>query len=190
MNYGASRKNVEAGIRLIVNIQIKNIYLIYQILINHSYICFKFRKVEKLENIIFYTIDKSIRSYRIYAQKRLRENGFKITIDQWLIIKVLMENPGISQQEIAEHVFKDNASVTRIIELLVKSGYLERKIHPEDRRKSDLKITKEGKKIIGDVQSLVLENRKNALMGITKKELETLHKTLLKITENCRNNPV
>ncbi len=141
--------------------------------------------MEKLENIIFYTIDKSIRSYRTFAQKRLRENGFKITIDQWLILKVLLENSGISQQEIAERVFKDNASVTRMIELLVKSDYLERKVHPKDRRKSNLKITKEGVKVIEDVQNLVLENRKIALNGVSQKELEILQKALTLIINNC-----
>ena len=88
--------------------------------------------MERLETINFYLLDKAIRTYRIYSQKKLRENGFKITVDQWLIIKVLMENPGISQQNIAEKAFKDNASVTRIIDLLVKSKYLDRKVNPKD----------------------------------------------------------
>lgn len=142
--------------------------------------------MEKLENIIFYTIDKGIRTYRMYAQKRLRENGFTITIDQWLVLKVLTENPGVMQQEIAERVFKDNASVTRIIELLVKADYLERKTNATDRRKSNLKVTSKGKKIISDVQNVVLENRANALQGISQTELETVQRVLLKITENCQ----
>lgn len=142
--------------------------------------------MEKLENIIFYTIDKGIRTYRMYAQKRLRERGFEITIDQWLVLKVLTENPGALQQKIAERVFKDNASVTRIIELLVKADYLERKTNPDDRRKSNLKVTSKGKKIISDVQNVVLENRANALQGISQTELETVQRVLLKITENCQ----
>ena len=73
--------------------------------------------MEKLKDITFYTMDKAIRTYRNFAQKKLKENGYKITIDQWLIIKAILENPGISQQELGEKVFKDNASVTRIIEL-------------------------------------------------------------------------
>jgi len=147
---------------------------------------FQISGMEKLESIIFYTIDKSIRTYRTYAQNRLKEQEFKITIDQWLIIKALMENPGISQQELGEKVFKDNASVTRIIELLVRGKYLERKINPDDRRKSNLKITDSGKKIIDDVQLLVLENRKIALKGISEKDLKTMHMVLSKITENCK----
>lgn len=141
--------------------------------------------MEKLKDITFYTMDKAIRTYRIFAQKRLRDNGYKITIDQWLIIKAILENPGISQQEIGEKVFKDNASVTRIIELLVKSEYLEREVNQNDRRKSNLKVTDEGKLIIEKVHDLVLENRKTALAGILPEELEILNKTLKKIISNC-----
>ncbi len=141
--------------------------------------------MEKLKDITFYTMDKAIRTYRNYDQKKLKENGYKITIDQWLIIKAILENPGISQQELGEKVFKDNASVTRIIELLVKSEYLERKVNPNDRRKSDLKVTNEGKLIIKKVQGLVLENRKTALTGISLEDLEVMNRTLKSIIKNC-----
>lgn len=141
--------------------------------------------MEKLKDITFYTIDKTIRTYRNFAQKKLKENGYKITIDQWLIIKAILENPGISQQELGEKVFKDNASVTRIIDLLVKSEYLQREVNQNDRRKSDLTVTKEGKSIIEKVQSLVLENRKTALAGISLEDLEIMNRTLKKIIENC-----
>ena len=143
--------------------------------------------MERLETINFYLLDKAIRTYRIYSQKKLRENGFKITVDQWLIIKVLMENPGISQQNIAEKAFKDNASVTRIIDLLVKSKYLDRKVNPKDRRTSILKVTPEGEDIINKVQDLVLQNRKMAQIGITIEELENLNSTLKKIIKNCQS---
>ena len=141
--------------------------------------------MEKLKDIIFYNMDKAIKSYRMYAQKKLKENGFKITIDQWLTIKAILENPNITQQEIAKNVFKDNASVTRIIELLVKSNYLEKKDNPEDRRKSNVVVTDEGKSIIYKVQDLVLENRKQALDTITTEELEAMNSVLQKIITNC-----
>ena len=143
--------------------------------------------MERLETINFYLLDKAIRTYRIYSQKKLRENGFKITVDQWLVIKVLMENPGISQQSIAEKAFKDNASITRIIELLVKSKYLDRKVNPKDRRTSILKVTAVGEDILSKVQDLVLQNRKMAQIGITLEELENLNSTLKKIIKNCQS---
>jgi len=141
--------------------------------------------MEKLKDITFYNMDKAIRRYRNYAQKRLRDNGFKITIDQWLVIKAILENPDITQQEIGEKVFKDNASVTRIIVLLVKSGYLERDLNPDDRRKTVLSVTDSGREIIEQVQNLVVQNRQMALSGIAEDELEILNKTLKIIIANC-----
>lgn len=140
--------------------------------------------MEKLDSIIFYNIDKAIRAYRNYAQRQLKINGFTITIDQWLIIKAILENPGITQNEIGNLVFKDNASVTRIIDLLVKSEYIIRTVHSKDRRKTNLEITDLGKKIIQDVQKIVEQNRTIALNGISKEELQIMNNTLLKISEN------
>ncbi len=80
--------------------------------------------MEKLSDIIFYTLERSIKTYRQFAQKNITGGGFNITIDQWLVLKTIQENSTISQQQLDAKVFKDFASVTRIIELLVKNGYL------------------------------------------------------------------
>ncbi|UCA59674.1 MarR family transcriptional regulator [Chryseobacterium rhizoplanae] len=143
--------------------------------------------MEKLNSIIFYNIDKAIRAYRNYAQRQLKAHGFSITIDQWLIIKAILENPGITQNEIGDLVFKDNASVTRIIDLMVKSEYIIRHVHPDDRRKTNLEVTDAGKKVIREVQNIVEINREAALKGVSKDELEMMYSALLKISENCLN---
>lgn len=148
---------------------------------------FKSENMEKLNSIIFYNIDKAIRSYRNYAQRQLKAHGYTITIDQWLIIKAILENPGITQNEIGDLVFKDNASVTRMIDLMVKSEYIIRKVHPEDRRKTLLEVTDSGVKVIKEVQNIVEKNRKTALKGISNEELEVMYSALLKISENCLN---
>ena len=142
--------------------------------------------MEQLTDITFYTIEKAIRTYRTYAQKKLKEHGFKITIDQWLIIRSLLENPGMSQQEIAEQVFKDTASVTRMITLLVKSGYVSREVHDSDRRKSNLTVTPEGVSVIRKVHSLVLKNRATALHGIAPAHLEIVNSVMKTIIANCK----
>lgn len=143
--------------------------------------------MEKLNSIIFYNIDKAIRSYRNFAQRQLKLHGFNITIDQWLIIKAILENPGITQNEIGDLVFKDNASVTRMIELLVKSEFITRTIHSEDRRKTNLEVTVSGKEIIEKVQKLIENNREISLENVSKSELETMNSALIKISENCLN---
>jgi MarR family transcriptional regulator for hemolysin len=141
--------------------------------------------MEKLDGIIFYTMDKAIRTYRQYAQKQLKLAGYTITIDQWLVIKSILENPGLPQQELATMIFKDNASVTRIIELCVKAKYLKRTISTTDRRRADLEVTAAGRKIISDVQKTVVKNRAVALAGIDQKSIAAMKNTLQAIITNC-----
>jgi DNA-binding MarR family transcriptional regulator len=143
--------------------------------------------MEKLDSILFYSIDRAIRTYRQYAQVQLKKAGFTITIDQWLIIKCILENPTITQQEIGELAFKDNASVTRIIEILVKSKYLKRKADKKDRRRFKLEVTELGVQTIHEVNEIVIRNRSVALDGIELNQINETQRVLDKITANCQN---
>ncbi len=141
--------------------------------------------MEKLEEVFFYTLEKSIKVYRKYAQSQITNKGFDITIDQWLVLKTLEQNKQLSQNQIAELVFKDVASLTRIVELLVKKKYVKRKISDSDRRKFDLEISDAGKSIIKDIHPIILENRKQALKALRKEGIATLKLQLEKIITNC-----
>ena len=142
--------------------------------------------MEKLEKIIFYTLDKAIKTYRQFAQRRLNEAGLDITIDQWLVLKAILEKPDISQLEIADVVFKDAASVTRIIDLLVRKNYLERTAHDTDRRRFTLQLTDTGSELMRNIAKVVDQNRKIALNRISEKQLEQTRQTLNTIIENCQ----
>jgi MarR family transcriptional regulator, transcriptional regulator for hemolysin len=142
--------------------------------------------MEKLDEVLFYTLEKSIKVYRKFAQNQILKNGYDITIDQWLVLKTLHENQQLSQIEIAELVFKDFASITRIIELLVQKGYINRKINMTDRRKFELEITEKGNKIIEDIYPIVIENRKQALTDLTNEEVNNLKIQLEKLIINCQ----
>lgn len=137
-----------------------------------------------LNDIIFYTLEKSIKSYRQYAQKQLIMNNFDITIDQWLILKSIKENSGLTQQQIGINVFKDYASVTRIIELLVKKNYLQRVTHT-DKRRFILRMTGEAEDLMRSIQKVINANRRKALDGIDEDKLISLKETLNKIIDNC-----
>ncbi|RZK50674.1 MAG: MarR family transcriptional regulator [Pedobacter sp.] len=141
--------------------------------------------MEKLNNTLLYTIDKCFRSYHQFAQKNVKQAGYEITIDQWLILKSIHENPDFSQNDIGKILFKDNASITRIIQLLVKAGYLNRKEHPEDRRRVQLSLTPKGIKITEEVHLIALENRANALKDVNPEHLQELKQMLDQIIKNC-----
>src|ERR1700704_4083814 len=127
-------------------------------------------KEENLKEILFYSLEKSIKTYRQFAQRQLVENGFNITIDQWLVLKALSDGPGQTQHQIAETVFKDYASVTRIIELLVEKQYLIRTMHANDRRRFNLTLTENAVKLLETMQPVIEKNRSIALKSINEQQ--------------------
>ncbi|MEM8908717.1 MAG: MarR family transcriptional regulator [Bacteroidota bacterium] len=147
-------------------------------------------QLSKLEQTVFYTIEKTIKSYRQFAQKNIKHDELDITIDQWLVLKTLADEPGISQKEMAKAVFKDNASIARMIELLVKKKYLIRSFHREDRRRYQLKMTALGKTTYEQLIPIVHANRTTALAGISNEEVALLSSLLQRITDNCQHQPI
>jgi len=142
--------------------------------------------LENLNHILFYTIEKSIKSYRQFAQRQIAAAGFDITIDQWLVLKTIEEDSTATQQQMAAKVFKDMASMTRIVELLVRKNYLLRKFNTSDRRRFDLELTATGKNLLQQIQPLIVSNRSTALKGISDENLQILQSELEKITSNVQ----
>jgi DNA-binding MarR family transcriptional regulator len=138
-----------------------------------------------LSSIIFYSLDKAIRSYRRMAQANIDRAGLAITIDQWLVLQVLLEHDDLTQNEIAERVFKDQASVARMLALLVRRKLLSAVPLPHDGRRTKLRVTKRGKQMLEDIQPIVLNNRALALAGISEEELAMMRGVLERIAANC-----
>ena len=141
--------------------------------------------LSELERTVFYALDKAIKSYRQFAQRNIRERRIDITIDQWLTLKTIKDYPDLTQKEIAEIVFKDYASVTRIIELLVAGGYLKRSFHHTDRRRYKLELTPQGEDVYKKLVPIVQQNRQTALQGLSENDIQQLKGLLQKITDNC-----
>ena len=133
---------------------------------------------------IFYQIEKAIKQYRTLAQGNLNQLGYKITINQILLMTQIDQKPDVSQVELAELLFKDVASITRMIELLVIEGFVTREENKNDRRKKDLKITKKGKKILDLAKPIIIKNRETAQKNLSEEEKETLFILLNKIIIN------
>ncbi|TGD82499.1 MarR family winged helix-turn-helix transcriptional regulator [Hymenobacter wooponensis] len=142
-----------------------------------------------LSNIIFYSLDKAIRQYRRFAQANIDKAGVDITVDQWLVLRVLEEHDDLTQTEIAERVFKDQASVARILALLLRRGLLDSEPQPNDGRRSRLRVSQAGEAALAAVHPVVLNNRAIALDGLSETDLDHLRQALERIYRNCSSGP-
>ncbi|WP_226268349.1 MarR family winged helix-turn-helix transcriptional regulator [Hymenobacter pini] len=134
-------------------------------------------------------MDKAIRQYRRMAQANIDRAGIAITIDQWLVLQVIEETDDLTQTDIAERVFKDQASVARIIRLLLERGLLQAEPLPQDGRRTRLRVSKAGHQTLAAVEPVVLNNRAVALQGLSENDLNTLRFLLEQIATNCAKPP-
>lgn len=139
----------------------------------------------RLQDVLFYSLESAIKAYRRFAQARLHAAGVDVTIDQWLVLKTLHESADVTLQQVGVAVFKDIASVTRIVQLLERKGLLRRTPHPSDGRRSELVLTSAGESVIRTVEPIAQANRRQALDGIDAEEVARLRAVLHRITENC-----
>jgi DNA-binding MarR family transcriptional regulator len=141
---------------------------------------------DRLRETLFYALEKSIKTYRQFAQAKIFDAGVDITIDQWLVLKTLQENPDVTLQQIAVLVFKDFASITRIMQLLVAKGFVRRTRHARDGRRSALALTSAGKQAIRELEPIIRSNRRYALRGVDTADVTRAHALLDCIVANCQ----
>lgn len=144
-------------------------------------------KTDNLLNAEFFSIlEKTLKQHKKYVQYNLSKLSLDITWDQWQVLDIIVNNGDIKQTEIAEKTSKDTASVTRIIELLNKKGYVARQTDPNNRRKLILGVSNHGEKVYHKAATIINECTANALAGLKEKRLKKLKKVFKTITKNCR----
>jgi len=134
---------------------------------------------------VFRRILNTIKQYRKSAQQNISTKIKNIAVDRSMVLLCLAKFPALTQNEPAELVFKDNAFMTRMIEVMVRNQYLKRSINEQDRRRFNIEITAKGNEVLNLLPRIISENRTTSLAGITKKELSQLETILDKIKPNC-----
>jgi DNA-binding MarR family transcriptional regulator len=139
---------------------------------------------EDAYNAYSFLLDRTARRVKQYAQQRFKELDLNITVDQWLLLKHLYENDAMKQNELAEILFKDNPTLTRIIDLLCDKGLAIRKMHPTDRRSFQVELTKEGRKKVEQTKPKIKTIRLKAWEGLSERDFTHFKKVLNAIYKN------
>ncbi|SEJ48292.1 DNA-binding transcriptional regulator, MarR family [Cyclobacterium xiamenense] len=131
-----------------------------------------------------FLLDRTAKKVKQYAQQKFKLNEFDITVDQWLVMKNLDENERLSQTELAHLVFKDQPTLTRIVDILCKKGYVDRIPHPQDRRSYRLLLTSSGKEKVGELKPQIAQIRQKAWENLTERDFEEFKRILNTIYGN------
>jgi DNA-binding MarR family transcriptional regulator len=124
------------------------------------------------------SMDKAIGSASVRLSKRLTRiinlylKPYQITTEQWSVLRTLSEFDEISQKELSHRSDKDQATLTKILDLLVKQENVERIANPLDRRSFLVKITPKGAKIAAEVTPYLEEVFTKITHGIDEEHLD------------------
>ncbi|MEP5612869.1 MAG: MarR family transcriptional regulator [Cyclobacteriaceae bacterium] len=133
-------------------------------------------------------LDTTLKLIKQDLLKRFREEEIDLTPEQWTVLSELAGREMIYQRELAENTFKDAPTVSRIIELLVKRGFLNRIADKEDRRRFLVSLTDEGRKVYERSAPILFDARTLGWEGLGDKDYEDLTRILSRISSNISKN--
>lgn len=87
-------------------------------------------------------------------------------------------------KELVNRVRKDQANVTRILDLLEQRGYIKRTPNPKDKSSSLILLINEGKKLTEELIPIDEKLQRIAVEGIKDEELDIFKSVLAKISHN------
>lgn len=127
-----------------------------------------------LDNSLGYIIHRSDMLMAAGLQRVFQAGGYDITPEQWGVLNRLWEVEGLHQSALAESISKDRHNMTRILHLLEKNGFVERRPDPGDRRRLNVYLTGEGKALKKKLIPIVKSYLERCLKGLTREEIEAL----------------
>jgi DNA-binding MarR family transcriptional regulator len=136
------------------------------------------------------SMDKAIGSGSVRLSKKLTRiinlqlKPFSITTEQWSVLRTLSESDDISQKELSERADKDQATLTKILDLLEKNEFIERVQNPSDRRSFLIKITQKGAQIVKEVTPYLEEVFAKITNSIQAEKLAIYKEVSLSIEKN------
>lgn len=118
---------------------------------------------------------------RIYFNSLIKKKNLNTTIEQWVLLSIVSQNPGITQTEIARIGLKDKTNVTRILDVLEKNRLIIRQSDKNNRRIFKIHLTSDGEKNLNQMNALAKKADETTGNIFNEKELLELKKSLKKI---------
>lgn len=117
---------------------------------------------------------------RIYAPL------FGLSVSEWRTMAILGPYRALSSSEIVEESSMDKVNVSRAISRLRDKSFLKRDIDGDDRRRSVLRLTEQGRAVYDTLVPKVLDVEAGLLEGLTEDERDTLVRLMDKVGANAR----
>ena len=131
--------------------------------------------------VLIHTVDLEISQY---LKKQLAP--YRLAPEQHLVLALLLEREGLSQNQIAEQLGKDKSGIARMIVSLENKGFICRSGCSKDRRSVEVYLTDQGRELGETLKSITVAAREIISKGLTEEETSELRRLLGIVRSNVR----
>ena len=118
-----------------------------------------------------------IRLRRAYQSLHRRANAelrrqFDVTADQFVVLSLLAERDGVSQQEICSRCYSDPSTLGALVRLMEGRGWVRRETDPRDGRARQVHLTEAGRKLQQQLWAAADDSFHRALWAVPRNDEE------------------
>ena len=124
--------------------------------------------------------------YGLNQSFRRRIAHLEITPDQFTVLRILLENPGLSQRALTQLMTSDPNTVASLIERMESAGLIGCQPHEKDRRAHCLHLRPEGRKKYEQAREVALILQAEALSVLPQGKREEFLENLARVADACR----
>src|SRR2546421_3362711 len=115
--------------------------------------------------------------------KRTSDEVLGMRLRQYLALTKVRDHPGLSQQELAEHMLYESNAMVLLLNELEDLGYTMRRRDPDDRRRHIVELTKSGRQALARAEMGRAGIEDELLAGLSGEEKATLRNLLTRALE-------
>lgn len=141
-----------------------------------------------LEDVMMPWIGKTMKHIDIYLNAKLSESGISLTRQQVILLKTLMHEGPLKQNDLAFVTDRDKTSLTRLLSTLEKKNLVARISSSEDKRANLVHLTKNGEKVLNETVPVLLTIVRELQKGIPNDDCETVIRVMKQIQENIEKH--
>ncbi len=131
---------------------------------------------------VFRAFMRTLHLHRQALLKSLAEQGRSFS--QVGCLRVLANNDGMSQRDLAEMLHLSRPSVTTMLHAMEEQGLITRRADDQDRRLTRVYLTDSGRVLEREMQAGVADYIKHTVGALEPDEQETLERLLNKLNDN------
>ena len=123
-----------------------------------------------------FLLTESARLLRKLIDRQLQPLG--LSRAQWSILAILSNQEGLSQSQISAKLEIEKSTAGRLIDQVERSGWIERRRIPGDRRVWGIYLTDQARQLLVQVETVILRSRTEMLHSLSPEQQQYLSEIL------------